>query len=75
MAVVNLISPPRLFYRYWRMSFIDFVASMAGFCKLRWLSVALSLPNAFMQGSLFSPALKSASLLRLASPLSTLSSA
>lgn len=31
MAVVNLISPPRLFYRYYRMSFVDFVASMLGF--------------------------------------------
>jgi sodium-independent sulfate anion transporter 11 len=31
MAVVHLISPPRLFYRYWRMSFIDFVAAMLGF--------------------------------------------
>ncbi|KAL7892426.1 sulfate permease protein [Trichoderma sp. SZMC 28014] len=31
MAVAHLISPPALFYRYWRISFIDFVASMLGF--------------------------------------------
>lgn len=31
MAVAHLVSSPRLFYRYWRMSFIDFVASMLGF--------------------------------------------
>ncbi|KAK0391910.1 hypothetical protein NLU13_1408 [Sarocladium strictum] len=38
MAVVNLISPPRLFYRYWRMSFVDFVSSMAGF----WITLFTS---------------------------------
>lgn len=31
MAVAHLVSSPRLFYRYWRMSFIDFIASMLGF--------------------------------------------
>lgn len=31
MAVAHLVSPPKLFYRYWRISFIDFVASMLGF--------------------------------------------
>lgn len=31
MAVVHLIAPPKLFYRYWRMSFVDFVSSQLGF--------------------------------------------
>ncbi|KAJ4164802.1 hypothetical protein LMH87_006460 [Akanthomyces muscarius] len=31
MAVAHLVSSPQLFYRYWRMSFIDFIASMLGF--------------------------------------------
>jgi sodium-independent sulfate anion transporter 11 len=30
MAVAHLVSPPKVFYRYWRMSFIDFVASELG---------------------------------------------
>ncbi|OAA62150.1 sulfate permease [Cordyceps fumosorosea ARSEF 2679] len=31
MAVAHLVSSPRLFYRYWRMSSMDFIASMLGF--------------------------------------------
>lgn len=46
MAVVNLISPPRLFYRYWRMSFIDFVASMAGFWITLFTSTEIGLAAA-----------------------------
>lgn len=43
MAVVHLISPPRLFYRYWRMSFIDFVASMLGFWVTLFTSTEIGL--------------------------------
>ncbi|KAL3958585.1 hypothetical protein ACCO45_006747 [Purpureocillium lilacinum] len=43
MAVVHLISPPRLFYRYWRMSFIDFVASQVGFWVTLFTSTEIGL--------------------------------
>jgi sodium-independent sulfate anion transporter 11 len=43
MAVVHLISPPRLFYRYWRMSFIDFVAAMLGFWVTLFTSTEIGL--------------------------------
>ncbi|KFA64428.1 hypothetical protein S40285_01083 [Stachybotrys chlorohalonatus IBT 40285] len=46
MAVVHLISPPRLFYRYWRMSFIDFVASMLGFWVTLFTSTEIGLATA-----------------------------
>lgn len=43
MAVVHLISPPRLFYRYWRMSFIDFVSAMLGFWVTLFTSTEIGL--------------------------------
>ncbi|KAK5992598.1 putative sulfate permease C3H7.02 [Cladobotryum mycophilum] len=43
MAVVHLISPPRLFYRYWRMSFIDFIASQLGFWVTLFTSTEIGL--------------------------------
>lgn len=43
MAVVHLISPPRLFYRYYRMSFIDFVAAMLGFWVTLFTSTEIGL--------------------------------
>jgi sodium-independent sulfate anion transporter 11 len=46
MAVVNLISPPRLFYRYYRMSFIDFTASMLGFWVTLFTSTEIGLATA-----------------------------
>jgi sodium-independent sulfate anion transporter 11 len=46
MAVVHLISPPRLFYRYWRMSFLDFVASMLGFWVTLFTSTEIGLATA-----------------------------
>ncbi|KAK8056189.1 sulfate permease [Apiospora rasikravindrae] len=38
MAVVHLFGPVSLFYRYWRVSFADFVASMLSF----WMTVFVS---------------------------------
>ncbi|KAK7951349.1 sulfate permease [Apiospora aurea] len=38
MAVVHLFGPVSLFYRYWRVSFADFVASMLSF----WVTVFVS---------------------------------
>lgn len=46
MAVVNLISPPRLFYRYYRMSFVDFTASMLGFWVTLFTSTEIGLATA-----------------------------
>ncbi|PNY29685.1 sulfate permease [Tolypocladium capitatum] len=46
MAVIHLISSPRLFYRYWRMSFIDFVASMLGFWVTLFTSTEIGLATA-----------------------------
>lgn len=46
MAVVNLISPPHLFYRYYRMSFVDFVASMLGFWVTLFTSTEIGLATA-----------------------------
>ncbi|KND91008.1 putative sulfate permease [Tolypocladium ophioglossoides CBS 100239] len=46
MAVIHLISSPRLFYRYWRMSFIDFVASMLGFWVTLFTSTEIGLAAA-----------------------------
>jgi sodium-independent sulfate anion transporter 11 len=43
MAVFHLISPPRLFYRYYRMSFVDFVASMLGFWVTLFTSTEIGL--------------------------------
>ncbi len=43
MAVCHLISPPRLFYRYYRMSFVDFVASMLGFWVTLFTSTEIGL--------------------------------
>ncbi|KAK8049647.1 sulfate permease [Apiospora phragmitis] len=38
MAVVHLFGPVSLFYRYWRVSFADFVASMLSF----WMAIFVS---------------------------------
>ncbi|KAI1843286.1 hypothetical protein JX265_007761 [Neoarthrinium moseri] len=38
MAVINLFGPVSLFYRYWRMSMADFVASMLSF----WITIFVS---------------------------------
>ncbi|KAI8299908.1 putative sulfate permease [Colletotrichum sp. SAR11_240] len=38
MAVIHIIGPVSLFYRYWRMSFPDFVASMLSF----WVTLFVS---------------------------------
>lgn len=46
MAVVHLISPPSLFYRYYRMSFIDFFASMLGFWVTLFTSTEIGLATA-----------------------------
>lgn len=46
MAVVHLISPPRLFYRYYRMSFVDFVASMLGFWVTLFVTTEVGLATA-----------------------------
>jgi sodium-independent sulfate anion transporter 11 len=46
MAVVHLISPPRLFYRYYRMSFVDFFASMLGFWVTLFTSTEIGLGTA-----------------------------
>lgn len=43
MAVVHLIAPPSAFYRFWRMSFIDFVASMLGFWVTLFTSTEIGL--------------------------------
>ena len=43
MAVAHLISSPRLFYRYWRMSFVDFVASQVGFWVTLFTSTEIGL--------------------------------
>ncbi|EHK19082.1 uncharacterized protein TRIVIDRAFT_193580 [Trichoderma virens Gv29-8] len=43
MAVAHLVSPPKLFYRYWRISFIDFVASMLGFWVTLFTSTEIGL--------------------------------
>ncbi|KAM3533351.1 hypothetical protein MY4038_003358 [Beauveria bassiana] len=43
MAVAHLVSSPRLFYRYWRMSFIDFIASMLGFWVTLFTSTEIGL--------------------------------
>ncbi|KAH6608877.1 sulfate permease [Trichoderma cornu-damae] len=43
MAVAHLISPPKLFYRYWRISFIDFVSSMLGFWVTLFTSTEIGL--------------------------------
>lgn len=46
MAVVHLISPPRLFYRYYRMSFVDFFAAMLGFWVTLFTSTEIGLATA-----------------------------
>lgn len=46
MAVVHLVSPPRLFYRYYRMSFVDFVASMLGFWVTLFSTTEIGLATA-----------------------------
>ncbi|EQL02367.1 sulfate permease [Ophiocordyceps sinensis CO18] len=46
MAIVHLISSPRVFYRYWRMSFMDFVAAMLGFWVTLFTSTELGLAAA-----------------------------
>ncbi|KAG9258204.1 sulfate permease [Emericellopsis atlantica] len=46
MAVVHLVSPPRLFYRYYRMSFVDFVASMLGFWVTLFTTTEIGLGTA-----------------------------
>lgn len=46
MAVVNLISPPRTFYRYYRMSFVDFTASMLGFWVTLFTTTEIGLATA-----------------------------
>ena len=46
MAVVHLISPPRLFYRYYRISFVDFTASMLGFWVTLFTSTEIGLATA-----------------------------
>jgi solute carrier family 26 (sodium-independent sulfate anion transporter), member 11 len=38
MAVIHLFGPVSLFYRFWRISFADFVASMACF----WITIFVS---------------------------------
>lgn len=38
MAVIHIVGPASLFYRYWRISFIDFVASMLSF----WITLFVS---------------------------------
>ncbi|KAL6887760.1 sulfate transporter family domain-containing protein [Trichoderma longibrachiatum] len=43
MAVAHLVSPPKLFYRYWRISFIDFIASMLGFWVTLFTSTEIGL--------------------------------
>ncbi|KAJ4862295.1 sulfate permease family domain-containing protein [Trichoderma breve] len=43
MAVAHLVSPPKLFYRYWRISFIDFVGSMLGFWVTLFTSTEIGL--------------------------------
>lgn len=43
MAVIHLVSPPRIFYRYWRMSFIDFVASQLGLWVTLFTSTEIGL--------------------------------
>jgi sodium-independent sulfate anion transporter 11 len=43
MAVFHLISPWRIFYRYYRMSFVDFVASMLGFWVTLFTSTEIGL--------------------------------
>ena len=61
MAVANLISHPRLFYRYYRMSFVDFVSSMLGF----WVTLFTSTEIGLATSVGFSIAV---TLLRLAFP-------
>lgn len=46
MAVAHLISPPRLFYRYYRMSFVDFVGAMLGFWVTLFQSTEIGLAAA-----------------------------
>ncbi|QPG95117.1 hypothetical protein C2857_007699 [Epichloe festucae Fl1] len=46
MAVVHLIAHPRQFYRFWKISFIDFVGSMLGFWVTLFTSTETGLATA-----------------------------
>lgn len=46
MAVIHLVATPRQFYRFWKMSFIDFVGSMLGFWVTLFTSTEIGLATA-----------------------------
>ncbi|OHW95685.1 sulfate permease [Colletotrichum incanum] len=48
MAVIHIVGPVSLFYRYWRISFMDFVASMLSFWITLFVSTEMGIAFAVM---------------------------
>ncbi|KAK6223526.1 sulfate permease [Colletotrichum tabaci] len=48
MAVIHIVGPVSLFYRYWRISFMDFVASMLSFWVTLFVSTEMGIASAVM---------------------------
>ncbi|WQF82606.1 Putative SLC26A/SulP transporter, STAS domain, STAS domain superfamily [Colletotrichum destructivum] len=46
MAVIHIVGPVSLFYRYWRISFVDFVASMLSFWVTLFVSTEMGIASA-----------------------------